>query len=639
MCGICGQLNWGQPSQIDKGILERMNRSLTHRGPDDEGYFTDSFEASSPSLAGSIGLAMRRLSIIDLSSGHQPMTNETGDVVVVYNGETDNFMELRAELIALGHQFTSHSDTEVLVHGYEVWGDEMPTHLNGMFGFALWDKRNKKLLLVRDRMGIKPVYYALFKDRLIFGSEIKAILEDPRIPRDIDPFAVDDFLSQRAVPTPRSIYQSIRKLDPATMLIWEKGEIRFKRYWDYEPQDFEDHGVSYYLERVDALLADAVKRQLISDVPLGTFLSGGIDSPTISYYAKKEKADLMTFTIYFSEKTFSERDEAALVARFLGTHHVEKEVSSDIVKIIPKLIDIFDEPFGDDSMIPTFFLTKLAREKMTVALSGDGGDELFAGYPTYLADRLAMIYKAIPSIFTKGLLEPLINSLPVSFERMRLEYKAKAFISAVGNPSPLEHFGWTAIFRPQDKKELYRPEFWDQVAGRSLAENFEKAFSEAGSREGLEKFLYVDQKTHLLDEFLVKVDRLSMAHSLEVRPPFLDHRMVELAAEIPMKYKLRGWTMKWLLRKLMKGRLPESILKGEKKGFSPPIASWLAGDLLGYVRAKFSPDRIRDIPFFNPDYPLRLLERHLKKEQNHSRKLWPLLMFVEWYDRKVLNRA
>lgn len=632
MCGICGELNWHSSAPVDVGRLENMNRAMSHRGPDDEGYFTEIFPS------GSVGLAMRRLSIIDVRHGKQPLSNETNDVIVVYNGETYNFQELRAELEAKGHIFKTKSDTEVLVHGYEVWGDAMPSMLNGMFAFALWDKKRQRLLIGRDRMGIKPLYYAAMGDKLVFASEIKGILEHPGVPRDVDPYAVDDFLSLRYIPTPRSIYKSIRKLEPATLLIWEKGQIELKKYWSFTPQPGADKGLDYYLEKTDALLADAVKKQMVSEVPLGTFLSGGVDSPTITYYAKKHKPDLMTFNIYFKEKSFSEREEARGVAKFLGTDHIEKEVTPDILAIIPRLVDIFDEPFGDDSMIPTYFLTKMARERMTVALSGDGGDELFGGYPTYIADRAAQIYQSVPELMRRRLIEPLVNNLPVSHDRISWDYKAKAFVAVADRPSPLEHFGWTEVFRRDVKRQLYSKPFWDEVGARPLAESFARAFEAAGSRQGLEKFLYVDQNTHLLDEFLVKVDRLSMAHSLEVRPPFLDHRLVELAAEIPMPYKVKGVTTKYLIRRLMRGRLPDFITSGAKKGFSPPMATWLAGDLLEWARHKFNPARLKDIPYLNPDFPMTLLDAHLRRETNLARRLWTLLMFVEWYDRKILGR-
>lgn len=638
MCGICGQLTWGRPSNPDVVLLKSMNDAIRHRGPDDDGFFSEPFRPSSPAPAGSIAMAMRRLSIIDLSTGKQPISNETGDITVVYNGETYNFQDLRAELTSLGHVFTTKTDTEVIVHGYESWGLDIAAKMNGMFAFALWDRKNLRLILARDRMGIKPLYYARERNKLTFGSEIKSILQDPSISREIDSAALDDYLSQRCVPTPLSIYQSIRKLEPGMLLIWDKGDVQLKSFWNFSPAPVRDEGLSYYLEKLDALLDDAIRRQLVSDVPLGTFLSGGLDSPTISYYAKKHKPDLMTFNIYFSDKSFSERHEAASVARHLGTNHLEKEVTPDIIKIIPDLVDAFDEPFGDDSMIPTYFLTKMARERMTVALSGDGGDELFGGYPTYVADWVARIYRGIPGIVRKGLIEPLVARLPVSFDRISLDYKAKAFVAAAKRPSPFEHYGWTEVFSNEVKEKLYSKRFLNEVKQRPLASNYQRAFKNAGSREGLEKFLFVDQKTHLLDEFLVKVDRMSMWHSLEVRPPFLDHRIVEFASEIPMRYKIQGFNTKVLVRKLMRGRLPENIVNGAKKGFSPPMARWMASDLLEYTRKKFSPARLRDNPYLNPEFPSQLLEQHVRRQTNIGRRLWALLMFVEWYDRKVLNR-
>jgi asparagine synthase (glutamine-hydrolysing) len=641
MCGISGYLNWNEGGAVNppqRALIEKMNRCLVHRGPDGEGYFLD--QASTARSQMSIALAMRRLAIIDVAHGQQPMFNETKDVVVVYNGETYNFQELRSELSALGHIFTTQSDTEVLVHGYEVWGESLPSKLNGMFAFAIWDKNRKKLFMARDHMGVKPLYYASLPNLIVFGSEIKTLLAHPDVPRDLDPSAVDDYLSLRYIPTPKSVYKHIRKLEPASSFSWENGNIRIQRYWQpAPPPTLRDMGLNFYLEKTDALLGDAVKRQMISEVPLGTFLSGGVDSPTISYYAKKHKPDLMTFNIYFAEKSFSERAEATLVARHLGTNHIEREVSSDILSIIPHLIDTFDEPFGDDSMIPTYFLTKLAREKMTVALSGDGGDELFGGYPTYLADKVARTYRRIPGFLRNNVIEPLVEHLPVSHGRISWDYKAKAFVSVASRPSPLEHFGWTEIFRASGKERLYSPWFWNEVGKRPLAERFTNAYADAGTRGDLERFLYVDQHTHLLDEFLVKVDRLSMAHSLEVRPPFLDPRLVEWALQIPFHYKLKGFTTKYILRRLMKGRLPDAILNGAKKGFAPPMATWLAKDLLPWARQKLAPSNLKDNPYLNPEYPMWLLEQHLQRKKNLSRSLWTLLMFVEWYDRKVLGKT
>jgi len=630
MCGICGRLTWGAPGpagEID--ILRSMNASITHRGPDDDGFFSGSLSSPS-SFQGSVGLAMRRLSIIDLAGGKQPIENENGDVVVVYNGEIYNFLELRKELEEAGHIFRTRSDTEVIVHGYEVWGDAVAQRLNGMFAFALWDKRRARLLLARDRMGIKPLYYAQAQGRLIFGSELKSVMADPAVSREVDPLAISEYLSLRYIPAPHSIYQAVKKLEPATLMVWENGQVETRRYWDFNPPAvLEDRGLSHYLEKADALIDDAVKRQLVSEVPLGTFLSGGLDSPTIAWYAARHKPDLMTFTMYFSDRHYSERAPAALVAKHLGTHHFEREVTPDVAALVPTLVGIFDEPFGDDSMIPTYFLTRMAREKMTVALSGDGGDELFGGYRTYVADRLAPFYRRLPGWMRYAVIENLLESR-LSRVAPRLAASARAFTRSASRPSPMEHFGWTELFREDMKARLMSPALKAAVAGHSAAESFVRAFDEAGNRKGIERFLYVDQKTHLPDEFLVKVDRLSMAHSLEVRPPLLDHRLVEFAAEVPEHYKLRGLTTKWLIRRLMKGRLPASILNGSKKGFGSPMPSWIRGPLLPYMRDRFSPKTLRDNPYLNPEEPMRLLNLFLGGRQELARRLWSLLMFVEW---------
>ncbi len=636
MCGICGQLNWGAPGNGQPELLRSMNEAIRHRGPDDDGFFEGSL--SSPStFQGTVGLAMRRLSIIDVTGGKQPLSNETNDVTVVFNGEIYNFVKLRQELIAAGHTFRTKTDTEVIVHGYEVWGDAVANRLNGMFAFALWDQRRARLVLARDRMGIKPLYYAQVPGRILFGSEIKSLLKNPSLSRDIDPMAISDYLSLRYIPAPGSIYQSIRKLEAASLLIWENGRTEIRRYWNFDPAPAQDRGLPYYLEKLDGLLDHAVKDQLVSEVPLGTFLSGGLDSPTLAYYAKRHKPDLMTFTMYFDDPHFSERDGATLVARHLGTRHFEQEVHPDVAGLVPTLVDIFDEPFGDDSMIPTYFLTKMAREKMTVALSGDGGDELFGGYRTYVADRLAPAYRKLPAWLRYAVIENFAGSR-LSRLAPRAAASLRAFTRSASLPSPLEHFGWTELFKPDVKGRLMSPALRAQVDGHASTDSFVKAFDGAGRRQGLERFLYVDQQTHLPDEFLVKVDRLSMAHSLEVRPPFLDNRLVEFAAEIPEHYKLRGMTTKWILRRLMKGRLPAQVLSGSKKGFGSPMSSWIRGPLLAFMRERFAPARLRANPFLNPEEPSRLLEQCLAGRPELARRLWSLLMFVEWHERHVQGR-
>ncbi|MFN0118132.1 MAG: asparagine synthase (glutamine-hydrolyzing) [Elusimicrobiota bacterium] len=635
MCGICGFVS-SQSHYIDPiSLLQSMTDVIQHRGPDDQGHFT-----SQPSVVSQkntiVALGARRLAIIDINHGKQPMSKSDLTTTVVFNGEIYNFQELRRELQNLGYTFKTKSDTEILVHAYDAWGVEMIQRLNGMFAFALWDKKKDQLVLTRDRMGIKPLYYSIIGKNLVFGSEIKSLLKFPSIDKEIDPLAIDDFFSLRYIPTPRTIYKSIRKLEPATTLIWQKGSIRFQQYWTAQHRKPEDKGISYYLEKLDSLLASSVKRQMVSDVPLGAFLSGGLDSPTISYYAKKINPDLLTFNIYFSDKSFSERKEAKQVSEHLKTKHIEMEVNPHIVPIIPLLIDSFDEPFSDDSMIPSYFLTKLAREHMTVALSGDGGDELLGGYTTYLADQQLKNYHRLPLFLRSRVIKPFIQNLPTSYSRVSWDFKLKAFVKAADRSPELAHFGWTEVFSTEEKDKLFSSVFKESIKQKLLAENFVRAYEESLNREELERFLYMDRKTHLLDEFLVKVDRMSMANSLEVRPPFLDNEMVDFCDEIPVKYKIKGFSTKYLLRKLMKDRLPKNIIEGSKKGFSPPMGSWMAGQLYNYTEKKFSPDNVSRNPYLNKEEPLRLLKLHTSKKANLARPLWTLLMFIEWYERKVL---
>jgi len=625
MCGICGEFRWGREAQADSELVRRMTSTLVHRGPDDEGFH----------VKGPVGLGMRRLSIIDVAGGHQPIFNEDGTVVVVYNGEVYNYRELKAELEALGHRFQTQSDTEVLVHAYEVWGDSFPSRLNGMFAFALWDEKKVRLLIGRDRMGIKPLYYRLTPDKIGFASEIKALRADPSFSKEIDPQALDEYLSLRYVPAPRSIYSDVKKLEPGHTLSVQGGKPQFKRYWNFPlPSVLRRKTMPEYLEELDALLSDAVKRQLMSEVPLGLFLSGGLDSPTIAYYATQAHGKALTsFNIHFGHGSYSEREGAGAAARKLGLNHKEMEVDEDVQSILPQLVDIFDEPFADDSAIPTYFLTKLARQFMTVALSGDGGDELFGGYPTYIADAASAWYRRLPH-FVQGALRKSAHFLPVSHERISFDFKVRAFLNAAGRPQPAAHFGWQEILTAEDKAGFYRHEFQRQILGRPPWESFERAYREAGARNPLERMLYVDQKTFLADEYLVKVDRLSMAHSLEVRPPFLDHRLVEFAAAIPPELKVKGLTTKYLIRRLMKDRLPPGIIRGAKKGFSPPMPFWLAeGPLGAHAKEVFASGVFESTGMLRGSYALKLLEDHQARRRNNARKIWTLLMLALWLER------
>lgn len=629
MCGIVGKIGWQAKNSPSQGLIQRMADKLRHRGPDEGGLW----------LEGPVGLAMRRLKIIDLATGQQPMSNEDcpaalgpGPLRLVYNGEIYNFRELRAELEKTGHRFRTHSDTEAILHAFEEWGEAAWDRLDGMYAIALYAERDKTLYLVRDRMGIKPLYYRATGASFSFASEIKALLEDPETSREWDPQAVNEFFSLRYIPTPRSIFKEVRKLEPGHFLKVSAGKVENRHYWDFQPPAPGPRPLASYLEQLDALIAQAVKSQLVSDVPLGVFLSGGLDSTTVAAYVQRAGVSLDSFTIYFDDESFSERAEAAAVARMYGLKHNEMRVHPDVPDIFPRLAETFDEPFADPSIIPTWYLCRFARSKVTVALSGDGGDELFGGYPTYVADRLAAAYRFVPGV-VHGLLEAVGRRLPTSFDRISFDYRVKAFLASARRPQPLAHMGWQEMFFPEEKPALFSTDFLERSRGHRPEESFERAFSRAVGRAGLEKMLFVDQRTHLLDEYLVKVDRCSMAHSLEVRPPLLDRALVEFSSAIPVEYKVCGWTTKYILRRLMKGRLPPEVLRGKKKGFAPPLARWLAGDLYKWAEERFSPDRVKKTGILNPAYPMDLLREHAAKKRDHHRRLWTILSFLGWAEK------
>lgn len=624
MCGICGKINFSsQP--VPTELIQKMNLRMFHRGPDEEGnYF-------SPDRR--FGMGIRRLKIIDLSTGSQPIFNETRDIAVIQNGEIYNYIELRKELERMGHTFTTNSDTETIVHAYEVYGTDFLTHLNGMFGIALWDDKKKILILGRDRMGIKPLYYRQDEKDISFASEIKSLLEDPECSKAIDFLALDDYFSLLYVPGPRTIFNQIKKLPPAHYLICDsrKKTVEIHRYWQ-KPLHLNppDLGWNFYKEKLDSLFRDSLKLQMRCDVPNGLFLSSGLDSGAIAYYASQvSQQKTKTFTIHFSEESYSERKGAKNIAELCGSEHHEILLEPNAEELIEKTTNFFDEPFADTSAIPTFLLCEFARKKITVALSGEGGDELFAGYPTYLATQFSVHYKKIPAGLRK-MIANTVQKLPVCWNRLSMEFKLKQFVKGVEESPERSHFAWKEIFGEDEKKMLYSNNFLKEKNGHEGFESFKRLFESVGSGIQLEKLLFVDQNTYLLDEFLVKSDRMSMAHSLEVRVPILDHRIVEFASEIPAKYKLRGLATKWTLRKLMEGRLPKEITSGAKKGFSPPIPEWLAGSLKPFLLDTLSESAIQNSGFLNPVYVKKLMEAHFQKKRDNHRRIWTILNFILW---------
>lgn len=623
MCGICGLFRPTGLRSEDSDKVVQMTQTLIHRGPDEDGFYQDEF----------ISLGMRRLKIIDLVTGRQPISNEDRSIWTIYNGEIFNFLELRAELEKRGHLFKTKSDTEVIVHLYEEEGIDFVHRLNGMFAIALWDKKNKRLCLYRDRLGIKPLHYSLFPDGLIFASEIKALLK-AGVDREIDFEALSQFFSFEFIPAPRTIFKKIYKLLPGHRLIWEGDQLRIEKYWDviFHP-DNPPRTIKEYSEEILIRLREAVRKRLISDVPLGVFLSGGLDSSTVTALMKEvETSPIKTFSLGFHEKSFNELHYARLVAKYLRTDHQEFIVEPALVKeLVPKLMNYLDEPLADASVIPTYLISYLARQKVTVALAGDGGDELFAGYDTYKAYRLATYYRKLPPFFNRPI-RRLINLLPASKKRLSFEFKAKKFLLGIEYPPEIANYIWWGAYPPQEKARLFSPQLQEIIQGDPY-EPIAWHLRNCQAKDPLDRIFYLDLKLYLQDDLLVKVDRMSMANSLEIRVPFLDYTFVEFAARIPNRLKLRGFETKYILKKAMAGRLPEEIFRRPKIGFDLPLGSWLRQDLKGFVEDVLSPQNLSRHGFFNQNYIEEKLKEHFRGQHNHRQLLWPIIIFQFWYDR------
>ena len=610
MCGICGIAATRGP--VDRERLARMSATLVHRGPDSEGMHLD----------GGIGLAARRLAIIDLIGGDQPIANEDGTVVVVQNGEIYNHLELRVELERAGHRFATRCDTEVLVHGYEEWGARLWERLRGMFAVAVHDARSRSLVLARDPFGIKPLYYRDVAGELSFASELDAL---PCGEIDLD--ALEAFLTFNTIPAPLSIYRDVRKLPPGHALTWTCGATTVERYSRPGPlptRTGDDE--AELVEECRARLRDSVRAHLIADVPVGVLLSGGVDSGALTALAAEESADpVRTFSIGFAEESFDELAGARAVSERYGTQHRELVLRPDAALLLPALADTFDEPFADSSALPTYLVSRLASEDVKVALSGEGGDELFGGYYTYVADLLAGRFG--PAV---SLARPAIELLPSSSRKASLDYKAKRFARAAHLPPLERHHGWKEIFSADARAELTgrRSEF-DPV------DTLRARFAETEGHELLARLQDVDFGTYLVDDLLVKTDRASMAWSLEVRVPFMDPVVANFAFSLPTRHKVRGLQKKRLLRKAVEQLLPREVVHGRKRGFSIPAAAWLRGELEPFARETLSPETLRRQGFLRPDAIERLLDTHVARREDLSRQLWGVLAFTLWYERHV----
>jgi asparagine synthase (glutamine-hydrolysing) len=625
MCGIAGIAS-ATVGGYDAPLVKEMCRVITRRGPDDEGYY----------FGDRVALGMRRLAIIDVKSGQQPVHNEDKTVWVVFNGEIYNFLELRRDLEQRGHTLRTWSDTECLVHLYEDYGDDFVSHLRGMFGIAIWDDKTKKLLLARDRLGIKPLYYRTRNGDLHFGSEMKCLLADPDLDRRINVRALSDFVTYKYVPGPMTIYDGIRELPPAHLLIWRDGHFSAKRYWELPTASDEGKAFDYFREGLLHHLREAVESHLISEVPLGAFLSGGIDSSAIvALMAQAGTGVVKTFTVGFQAGQFGidERPFAQAVAEACRTDHSEclyEDPQGQIESILPSIITAFDEPFADSSMVPNYLVCEAARKWVTVALSGLGGDELFAGYERYRGALLGDYYQRIPAWIRKGILRRGIGALPESRGSGLWIDRMKRFIDGAELPLEQRYQAYLAAYDQLEKDQLFTEDLRRDLARDGGHSTPLAMGTMAASADHLGWVLATDMQTYLPDDELRKADRLSMWHSLEVRVPFLDHKLVEFAATIPSRYKLHRWQKKFVLIEAIRGLVPDIVLSRRKQGFSIPLAHWLRGPLREFVRDHLSENRLKDTGLFQPRVVARLLDEHDRFVRNHETKIWLLLTFMIW---------
>jgi asparagine synthase (glutamine-hydrolysing) len=616
VCGIAGIAS--RRGAVDPERLRAMSATLVHRGPDSDGVLVD----------GPVGLAARRLSIIDLETGDQPIANEDGTVHVVQNGEIYNYRELRAGLERAGHRFRTQSDTEVLVHLYEEHGEGFAERLRGMFAVAVWDAGRQRLVLARDPFGIKPLYYGIDSGGLAFASELRAL---PR--GEIDHDALEAFLAFNSIPAPYSIFREVRKLPPGSLLVWEGGDAqiaRFSRPAPVSAADVRGDDTSELAEELRGRLRDSVRAHLIADVPVGVLLSGGVDSAVLAALAAQESSEpVHTFSIGFVERSFDELDDARSVATMYGTRHEELVLRPDAALLLPALADAFDEPFADSSALPTYLVSELAASHVKVALSGEGGDELFGGYYTYAADLLALRFGRLAS----GV-GPLVELLPSSGRKASFDYKAKRFVRGADLPPLERHHAWKEIFSPEARAELLGS---DPLSRPRLdpVDLLRERFAETEGAELLARLQDVDLGLYLVDDLLVKTDRASMAHSLEARVPYLDPVVAGLAQALRTKLKVSGLRKKRLLRKAAAPLLPRRIVYGRKRGFSIPAAAWLRGELEPFARDVLSAETLRRQGYFQPEVVARVLDRHVAGEEDLSRQLWGLLAFTLWHERHV----
>lgn len=622
MCGIAGFTHTS--SHIDPAVLQAMTRSITHRGPDQQGCHWDA----------TIALGAVRLKIIDLEGGEQPIHHPETRTTIVYNGEIYNHAEIRRDLELLGHRFQSHCDTEVALHAFIQWDTACFQRFRGMFALAIWSEAHQRLVLCRDRLGIKPLYIANVGSDIVFGSELKVLFEHPRITRNLNVTALQDFLSLNYVPCPNTLVEGISKLPPGHYLEWQSGRISQTRWWSTSFQPDQSLDAQTAAEELDRLLRDAVREHLISDVPLGLWASGGLDSSTLLHYASElNSTPVKTFSIAFEAKSCDESPYFREIAARYGTDHHEFELNPEtaLEPAIRELAFYSDEPGADAGALPVWFLSKMTRQHVTVALSGEGGDELFAGYLTYRADVLARTARLVPAPIRSGILSSAHAFLPVSNAKIGFEYKLKRWLEGSLMPPDEAHLFWNGSFSAEQKRQLLKGE-----PGRSLAHLF-NSLPPGQPDASLNRYLSLDQNYYLPDDLLYKVDRMSMAHSLEVRPALLDHRIVEFASRLPEHLKMNRADQKVILKKVMKNKLPDSILNRRKSGLDIPAHEWFRGPLVPLLLETLNPETVAAAGLFDAGYIARLIRDHREKRINAGYQLWGLLTLFLWLKRWKLE--
>lgn len=630
MCGIAGFAFVDQRHPVDRELLKRMTAVMRHRGPDADGFH----------VGPGVGLGHRRLSIIDLAGGDQPIYGEDRSCAVILNGEIYNFHELQRELAARGHVFKTRSDTESIVHAYEEWGLDCVTRLRGMFAFALWDESRRRLILARDRAGKKPLYYHADGERLVFASEIKGLLQDPSIKRRLSLESLNDYFSFGNIPSPNTVFQDIHQVPAAHLLLWERGQSKLQEYWDVTFQPTGPSRPEEALEAFAPLLDEAVRIRMVADVPLGAFLSGGIDSSAVvAAMARQSDRPVVTTSVGFAERTHSELEHARLVARAVRSRHHEILVRPNAVEDLPRLVWHLDQPFADSSALPTYYVSKAAREQVTVALSGDGGDEIFAGYQRrYGVHRLeSRLRRLVPEPLRRGVLARLGRIYPRA-EWIPRPLRWKLVLLNLGQPFERAYFNDLSLFLEEEKESLCSPEFLAQTRHHDPFHAFARHFGRVRDADPLSRILYVDFKTWLHNDILVKVDRMSMACSLEVRAPLLDHKVVEFAAALPPELKYRGPVSKFLLKRHVASRLPGLDASRPKQGFELPLAAWLRGDLRDTARDLLFSARAAQRGYVRPETVMRIWDAHQRGLRNHASQIWALMVLELWL-REYLDTA